>query len=734
MIVRCMHIAFLSALLVSLVAGSVPALRARDAEVAYRLDSTLRMLQILREDGDTSPLLLPLVASEKVHVTVRFQRGFGLESASMLGLEKELGVEFDQRDGRAVGWGRIRSARVPWNAIESLASWPGVERVSSVWKPAVAAPLDVSLRAIGADAVWSLLDEAGRPVAGQGIVIANFDTGIDVYHPDFWRADGGSYAWLDVNGNGLFDPGTDGVDLNGNGLYSAGELLRVLHSTSLPVEAIPGTNDPAFTPDTDWLYNDANGNGVRDFGPTRGFTETAATYGERIFLLQDNNRNGTVDTGERLLALGTSKVQRILGPNGSEYRYGVNMIVAPRDDQGHGTQVASILAGGAVGLRRYVGVAPDSTLLVADCWHNDFTVYVPWAAANGAQVMLYEFGSWVQEFLDGSSDLEKMLDEMSARGIVQVAPAGNLADGAKHAHLLLSAVSPRQVRFVVPIGDPVSETWLSILWRHPLGTLQVQLTTPAGTTVPLPGDGSISRPDGHTVVSLHDRSERGTSRLDIRIRREGASLTSGVWTLTLRSSLTTAPLNINAYAWDPEHDWVGGVSFLDAVDGFYTVTSPATADSAIAVASYSTRGRVGDPLGILSPFSGQGPRIDGEPVLDVAAPGHYADIACARSKDVSGGAFGQYAWFGGTSAAAAHAAGAVALIRQVHPYLDPVGVTRWLQFGARQDAQTGVDRPNDRWGYGKLDAAAAVAAIPTPTPTPRARIFLPAIVRGVSGS
>lgn len=718
----------LFALSLILLAAAASLLQAQGAEEIYRVDSTLRMLSILRERPYVPASVRQLLEADKVGVTVSFQRGFGLQSASILGMERELGIEFAREGGQIVGPGRIRTAQMPWDVLERLAAWPGVERVDSVWKPAVAAPLDLSIQEIGADQVWSTVDAAGHAVTGQGVVVATFDTGIDVFHPDFWRADGGSFAWLDVNANTLFDPGVDAVDLDADGRLDPGETLRLLDSSSSLPDAIPGTNDGIFRPDSDWLYNDANGNGRRDFGPTQGFSETVATFGERLFVAEDSNQDNALSTGETLLALGSSKVQKVLGPNAVEYRRGTNLISSPADENGHGTQVASILGGGSTLSRRYVGVAPGVTLLVADCWSNDYTTYIPWAEQNGAQVMVYEFGSWVQEFLDGSSNLEQMLDVESGRGIVQVAPAGNLADSGKHAHLVLGTVSAHQIRFLVPAGGGIGEAWLSILWRAARDALRVELISPLGTTVLLPGNDTVTMVDGHAALSSYDRSVRGTSRLDLTLDHGGMPLAEGAWTLRLQNNLSYG-LNVNAYAWDPDHDWTGGVIFLDAVDYFYTVTAPATADTAITVASYSTRGRGGDAPGVRSPFSGVGPRIDGEPALDVAAPGHYADIACGSSKDISAGVLGQYAWFGGTSAAAAHVAGAVALLRQAHPYLSPDDITQWLQLTARQDVNTGII-PNENWGYGKLDVAAAVAAVPTPTATPPFRLHLPIMLRG----
>lgn len=701
-------------------------LRAKPPDKVYPVDSTLLLLSALRSRGDAPPRLRSLLRSSKIGVSIRFRRGLLLTSPNLAQMEKELDIEFIRMDGKIARAGSVYGARAPWDALDRLAKWPGVERVDSIWKPAVAAPLDVSIGEIRADDVWELLDAGGWPVTGRGVVIANFDTGVDVFHPDLWRT-GGTYPWLDVNDNGLFDPGIDAVDLDRNGSAEASERLDFVDSGTAPwSDGIPDTNDNVFYTAMDWLYNDANGNGWRDYGPLDGFAETDPGYGERLFLVEDGDHDGALDAGEILLDLDTCKVHKTLDANGVERTRGVDLITNPPDDNGHGTQVCSVLCSGTAGLRRYVGVAPGITLLVADRYGNDYTTYIPWAESNGAQVMLYEFGSWIQEFMDGSSNLEQMLDAEAAKGIVQVVPAGNLADGQKHAHLILSTVQAHDLRFHVPFGEGIRQAWLSILWPDQEDAVGLQLITPLGSSVNLPGNDSWVTMDGHSIWSYRERSVRGTSRFDIYIDRSGAALAEGDWSLRLNNNESYG-LNVNAYVWDSDHEWDDGVIFLDHLDNMYTVTSPGTADSAITVASYSTRGRqVGVP-GTLSPFSGQGPRIDNEPILDVAAPGHY-DIACASSRDVSGASFGQYAWFGGTSAAAPHVAGAVALLLQSEPHLPPEEVKKVLRDHAREDAFTGLV-PNFRWGWGKLDIGAALSAPPKPTPTPHARIFLPIVVK-----
>lgn len=726
-------LACILACLIAMILVARPVTQANDHK--YSIDSTLHFLKALRARGNVPSRLRPVVDADELQVSIRFGQDAFLTASTLALMERELGLQFARLDGKIASAGRVYAARVDWDALDRLAEWPGVERVDSIWKPAVAAPLDRSVHAIHADDVWALLDAAGWPVTGRGMVIAVFDSGVDVFHPDLWDV-GGTHPWLDVNRNDRFDPGTDAVDLNRNGRADPGELLDLLDAGTAPAgDHIFGTDDGVYRTTLDWLFNDSNANGWRDYGPAAGYVESDPGYGERLLLTDDRDHDDLLDIGEVLLSLDKCKVQRTLlhTTTAAEERVrGLNLITNPPDAEplGHGTQVCSILAGGHAGLRRYTGVAPDSELLVARWYdpegYNRYMDYIPWAAANGADIMLYEFGSWIQEFLDGSSNLEQMLDAQAAQGIVQVAPAGNLASGQKHAHVILSSGLVRPTHFQVPFASGISDGWISVLWRAPENAVSVELALPMGNPFQLPGDGTSLTVSGHNIWSYREVSQRGTTRFDIVIDRNGAPLRDGEWTLRLRNNMPSGLIDLHAYVSDNFIMWAGGISFLDNTDVMYTMTSPATADSAIAVASYSTRGGTVTPEA-LSPFSSQGPRIDNEHVLDLAAPGHY-DVVCASPKDVLGGSAGQYAWFGGTSGAAAHAAGAVALLLQKEPSLSSAQVAQRLWTTAREDDFTGIVE-NPRWGWGKLDIGAALDAPAQPTPTPRGRLLLPIILR-----
>ncbi|MCK4473274.1 MAG: S8 family serine peptidase, partial [Anaerolineae bacterium] len=202
---------------------------------------------------------------------------------------------------------------------------------------------------------------------------------------------------------------------------------------------------------------------------------------------------------------------------------------------------------------------------------------------------------------------------------------------------------------------------------------------------------------------------------DIWIQASGA-IASGNWLIQADNPSGTSQ-TVHAYITDIAYQWSGGMVWVNPNET-KTVTWPATADSAISVASYSSRGFGGVTTGDLSPFSGAGARVDGTRILDIAAPGNW-DVRSPESKDIASGGLGRYQWFGGTSAAGPHVAGVAGLMLQKNPTLTPTQVTSIIHATAITDAWTeaaayGGSTPNDYWGWGKLNAAGAVQNTPAP--------------------
>jgi subtilisin family serine protease len=155
--------------------------------------------------------------------------------------------------------------------------------------------------------------------------------------------------------------------------------------------------------------------------------------------------------------------------------------------------------------------------------------------------------------------------------------------------------------------------------------------------------------------------------------------------------------------------WADGAEFTNYVSKDRNVTWPATSDSSFVNGSYSTRGFEGYggvgggsiPVGEISAFSGRGPRIDGQHLLDICSPGNY-DVYTTRSHtDYAGYPLGSYRQFSGTSAAGPHVAAAAAIVQQAFPEATMPEVAYLLTSNAATDAFTGMVY-NDTWGYGKL--------------------------------
>ncbi|MCW6004447.1 S8 family serine peptidase [Micromonospora sp. CPCC 205371] len=132
----------------------------------------------------------------------------------------------------------------------------------------------------------------------------------------------------------------------------------------------------------------------------------------------------------------------------------------------------------------------------------------------------------------------------------------------------------------------------------------------------------------------------------------------------------------------------------EAGDG--TVSSPATADAALAVGAVDRRDA-------LAEFSGRGPGVDGALKPDVTAPG--VDIVAARGADSEAGTPGEpYMTMTGTSMAAPHAAGAAAILTQQHPKWTPEQRKAALIGSAVPDPAHGPYAQ----GAGRIDVARAI--------------------------
>lgn len=666
------------------------------------------------------------VYGEQIPVVARFDQGMTKAICTML---SSLQLEFSLGSASKSHIGPFYLLKGAADDLQALADMGIVSEIApQTYAQFLESPRDVSIPEINADNVWMMLDDFGRNVTGEGILIADLDSGIDWKHPDLWFADGGQYSWFDSGSNGQLDNGTDGIDINPDGIIMADEALYYLDLD----------NNGVFNVRREWVWMDnISQNAFPDIG-------------EPFFVVNDTSGDGLLDFGEPLIMLGTPKTKYIFEKDGNPspgiqmWERGVNLTSSTHTDDsqfggGHGTAVAGILLGGQIGYRDYLGVAPDAELMMIRVIGDQFTwlsIEEGLAIANstGADVILTEVGSWTYQYLDGSSFAEQMIDLLVAAGIPVISPSGNLGGKDKHAMINTAPDVPHLIDFSVPVADglfvpeDIAEVYITVLTVDPTDFFTSNFSLWInGTTIYLhPGigegmwfkeSGIIS---GINIESYTSISARGTKML-------------AVW---MYGSLPTTPpvpyyrLNIStpdsaivhAYISDDQSGWSGGCVWISDIVDSHHITWPSTADRTISVASYRTRNLVGGgTIGDRADFSSRGPRIDGINKQNVAAPGGYdiiSDYANGSAWDswYNGfGAlpfqnqFGSYRLFSGTSASGPHVAGAVALLLQNNSTMgDQMQVI--IESTAKSDGFTGIV-PNADWGGGKLDVEAALLSL-----------------------
>jgi MYXO-CTERM domain-containing protein len=598
--------------------------------------------------------------------------------------------------------GPLLSLDVPRTKLDAVAAVPGVVRLDPAIPQLVERALHRTAVLAGAQQLWASRGLPEAALDGAGVIIADHEQDWDPFHPDFYRADGGLFDWIDSDGSGALSV-RDQVVVDGR--TSRLSLLEPFVIDTFGGGPLP--DEPGVTPDLDWVYVDTNGNGVRDSGA--GFAGRPA-HGEPIFVLDDVDRSGRLEVGEKLVRLSTSKVVGIYD-RGRLFR-GDDITQYLPADGSHGTSATSVAVGGVPGLRRFTGMAPGASLALVAA--EDPIEAISAADQLGASVQYWEQVSLVEAH-DGSSALEQAVTESARRDTIQVTATGNIGNSGHNMRTALRAGRPRLVPWSTDAAGVSPAVVVMVLtWRGAPGEVAVTLA-PAGqppvTLALLGGMGSLelSGPQPLFVDAVAEQTSQGNAAILLSIASQDGN---PIFPQEIMLGLTaTRELpELRGLLVDDVSGWSTGAAWLDAQTDEGTAMAPSTADLSLVVGAY---GGVNDltafgfgGIGEWRRYSGTGPRLDGARVVDVVGP----DDPFAATLQ------GGYAGFSGTSGALPHVVGAAALLLQ-SGRRGFTTIESAITGSARTDAQLGMV-PTPRVGFGKVSARAAILGSHIPAGAP----------------
>ena len=418
------------------------------------------------------------------------------------------------------------------------------------------------------------------------------------------------------------------------------------------------------------------------------------------------------------------------------------------NDHKHGTHVAGIaagngkIAGNCHGEYTYVGVAPEAALVVVKHSFNGLTALraaIQFIADTAAAlpggttpaVINMSLGHSIGPH-DGTDLVDQMIDQWltsrpaGSAPVVLVASAGNEGGHEEAGASSIVSGDDTHATGTIPAGGVAKSIKLNLRATDPnqsrsgqlVTRAEIRFTAPNGVTCQLTppgntisGGSNIAAPDGSatftevtqnstcTIVGDVPNAAANRRRITISLSSAAAGQNQpGDWTILLKNA-GAAPITY--------HAWLSGNQFerfRDDLSRANTVGSPGSATSIITVGNYHSSGK---DKGKIADSSSRGPRIDGVQKPDVSAPGE--DICSAR-RDFHDGCCcdcccDSYVDMSGTSMAAPHVTGAIALILERNSALTHTQIKTVLLNRARKDSFTGATNNND-FGNGKLDVIA----------------------------
>ena len=392
-------------------------------------------------------------------------------------------------------------------------------------------------------------------------------------------------------------------------------------------------------------------------------------------------------------------------------------IVPTRDENGHGTFLASIAAGNRDERAGFSGAAPQASIAMvklkpAKQYLRDFYLIQDGAEAYQENdimmgvsylyflarkysmplVVCIPLGTNIGSHM-GMSRLGQYLNQVSlSNGSAVITAAGN-ETGARHHFRAVMDASTDEVTAELRVGE--REAGFSMeLWAENMGAYTVGFISPTGEvareiSVPLRGENTVSFLLEQTQITVYTQiADVSSGSQFIFMRFENPM--SGIWRILIRNSLD---IRETFHIWLPVRGFISDETYFLRPDPDTTITDPGNARYPITVTAYD------HTKNSIYIHASRGYSLSGRIKPDLAAPGVNilgASVSGRRLTRMSG-----------TSVSAAHLAGAAAILlnwgvlNANYPYLNtPVLKSIFVRGAQRNPALT---YPNREFGYGTLN-------------------------------
>ena len=392
-------------------------------------------------------------------------------------------------------------------------------------------------------------------------------------------------------------------------------------------------------------------------------------------------------------------------------------IVPTRDENGHGTFLASIAAGNRDERAEFSGAAPRASIAMvklkpakqylrefyliqdrAEAYQeNDIMMgvsYLYFLARKYSMplVVCIPLGTNIGSHM-GMSRLGQYLNQVSlSNGSAVITAAGN-ETGARHHFRAVMDAGTDGVTAELRVGE--REAGFSMeLWAEDVGVYTVGFISPTGEvareiSVPLRGENTVSFLLEQTQITVYTQiADVSAGSQFIFMRFENPM--SGIWRILIRNSLD---IRETFHLWLPVRGFITDETYFLRPDPDTIITDPGNARYPITVTAYD------HTKNSIYIHASRGYSLSGRIKPDLAAPGVNilgASVSGRRLTRMSG-----------TSVSAAHLAGAAAILLNWgildgnYPYLNtPVLKSIFVRGAQRNPALT---YPNREFGYGTLN-------------------------------